>query len=269
MSRHWKDVEECASLIAFCTARYDDDGIDVSFMFNNKEKNTKGDKTVLKLVQRSKPPEMRDGPNQTHQRGNINAVLLTILQDYKDKIVQHHSNRTYTPQLKKLVLFVLTDGDWLPLSDAREPLRDLAETVSRHKLPRNQVGVQFIRFGDSKDGKRRLLDLDEFLTSMDIVDAEGWTGGNVWKMLLGSINKDFDRAERPTSDRSESPGTAGTSNSSQRNSNASNLPSSPLPRDQRGHHHSHSADQNGDIFHSPSNDAHIRRQLRRQPPSDG
>lgn len=144
MSSHWEDVEECAGLLAFCTTRYDNDGIDLSFMFSDKEKNTKGDESIIKQVQNNKPPDIRPGSSQKNQLGNINAVLGKILRDYQQKVVQHCKGGPYAQELKKLVLFVLTDGLWLPHSDAREPLKDLADTLARYKLPRNQVGVQFI-----------------------------------------------------------------------------------------------------------------------------
>lgn len=250
MSKYWDDVEKCASLLAFCTTRFDDDGIDLSFMFSNKEKNTKGYKSISKLVQGNRPPEHHTGSSQLNQKNNINAVLGKILREYQRKI------RAYAPHPKKLVLFVLTDGDWLPHSDAREPLRDLAKAIEKHELPQNQVGVQFIRFGNSKHGSKRLSDLDDFLPT-DIVDVEGWTHGNVWKMLLGSINKDFDWAETPNSmsERSESPIPVDSSAVLSRSQDPFNTTPSPLSHGYVSHPSLSPVTHNGSEVQSPTRGA--------------
>lgn len=198
MGRYWDDVENCASLLAFCTTRFDDDGIDLSFIFSAKQTNTKGHKSISKLVQGNRPPEHHAEQTQLNRKANINAVLDQILRDYKRRI------RPHAPPLRKLVLFVLTDGDWLPHSDAIAPIQDLAKTIENNGLPHDQVGVQFIRFGDSEHGSTRLSELDDSL-SPDVVDVEAWTNGNVWKMLLGSINKDFDPAETAVHTTNEKP----------------------------------------------------------------
>lgn len=195
MAPYWDEVVECAGLLAFCTQRYDNNGIDLSFVFDDKKMNARKDKQITKLVQKKRPRKVPTGSTHEHQRANIHAVLGQVVDDYQQELGKQRSG-AYPQETKKLVVFVLTNGLWSTHSDAKEPLTRLVQTLSAWKKPSNQVGVQFIRFGDDPDGRQRLEKLDDLTDlEMDLVDVEPWLDGNVWKMLLGSINKDFDFAE--------------------------------------------------------------------------
>jgi len=59
-----------------------------------------------------------------------------------------------------------------------------------------QIGIQFIRFGKDKIGRTRLRYLDEKIKKQrglarDICDTTP-ADGNVWKMMLGSIDSAWD-----------------------------------------------------------------------------
>lgn len=198
-------------------------------MFSDRKRNTDVDRDIEKQIRKNKPPEVQQIPDHVHQKPNINTALGRILRQYQDK-VERHNRYGAGGRLKKLVLFVLTNGSWQPLSNAEKPISDLVDILHRYKQPEHQVGIQFIRFGDEPEGIWRLRKLDDFLgREKDIVDVEPYPDGNVFKMLLGSINKDFDWADTPTSlsEGGSSPATAGTT-ASQRYSDGRIVPPSPL-----------------------------------------
>lgn len=95
--------------------------------------------------------------------------------------------------VRKMCVFVLTNGMWEDGTKADPLIKGLVGTLDVCDKPADQVGVQFVRFGSEEKGVRRLRRLDEGLDlSRDIVDAEPFQGGNVWKMLLGSLDKRWD-----------------------------------------------------------------------------
>jgi hypothetical protein len=168
MRAHWDAVEQCAGLLAFCTTPYDNNGIDLCFMISEDKKNAGNSDPITKRIRKNIPPSADSKPAQ---RANINAVLGKVLGKYQDKLratfggpKRHSHNSLISPRqrLKKLILFVLTDGLWGQHSDAKRPISDLVRAiVESGRLP-NQVGIQFIRFGDDESGKRRLTELDDF-----------------------------------------------------------------------------------------------------------
>src|SRR3954468_24893223 len=94
------------------------------------------------------------------------------------------------------------------------PIEAMIEKQRQLGLPKEQVGIQFIRFGNDQAGIERLqyldsglrkkygkrwyvqglpslhdsnFSIDTALGSRDIVDTEPFENGNVWKMLLGAV----------------------------------------------------------------------------------
>ncbi|KAL8792769.1 MAG: hypothetical protein Q9195_004656 [Heterodermia aff. obscurata] len=71
----------------------------------------------------------------------------------------------------------------------------MVEKMRAHKLPKQHVGIQFIRFGDYPQAIADLKHLDYGLglkdIAMDIVDTTSWNG-NVWKQMLGALNEWYD-----------------------------------------------------------------------------
>ncbi|KAH8894516.1 hypothetical protein GQ53DRAFT_857922 [Thozetella sp. PMI_491] len=94
-------------------------------------------------------------------------------------------------------LVVFTDGKWGVDSNGavglQTPIKRLIDYIKEEKLKRTQVMVEFIRFGDSPEGKRHLEYLVDFGKSQecDIVDTTPATG-DICSMLIGSINPSRD-----------------------------------------------------------------------------
>jgi hypothetical protein len=93
----------------------------------------------------------------------------------------------------KLNLYILTDGSWCHQPGFDNPIRSIVQKLEELNKSEDQIGVQFIRFGNDKKGKEMLEYLDARLgLTRDIVDTEPFEGGNVWKMLRGGIDRRFD-----------------------------------------------------------------------------
>ncbi|KAL9607532.1 MAG: hypothetical protein Q9167_007563 [Letrouitia subvulpina] len=136
--------------------------------------------------------DLRDMPD-------MRSCLARILDEYQDKlgkprIVGKIKNPKTTPFVgcRKLSLYVLTDGIWQPNVDLVQEIQTLVEHLAERKLTNKQVGIQFIRFGQNLQAIEKMKRLDSGLGfKLNLVDTTP-ANGNVWKMLLGSVNPWFD-----------------------------------------------------------------------------
>jgi len=164
MRNHWADVEQCGTVLAHYTAPYDKDGIDLRFMMSEATCHTKKTDSVGKVIRDNKPPARQPG---SEEMANINSSLVSVLGEYQDAVHAKYGNSKsrslLSSKVKKLVIFILTDGLWEDDSDAEGPIRQLVATLRRCNRPDNQVGIQFIRFGNDSIGMERLQYLDDFL----------------------------------------------------------------------------------------------------------
>jgi hypothetical protein len=162
MQEHWDNVEQCVSLLAFCTTPYDKNGIDLRFMISGTKHNSSDYDSITRKVREARPPVV---DSKLRQVANINNILGGILGKYRGKVESRRRGSIFSsPQrLKKLILFVLTDGLWGAHSDAKAPIESLVNMIARCGLPDNQIGIQFIKFGNDPVGAERLQKLDDFL----------------------------------------------------------------------------------------------------------
>ncbi len=209
MRPYWSKVVDSARLIAQFTTPYDHNGVEVRFMSDYKSKTTTKDvQRIRSLVEDHQPRE------EGKIFSLVNDVLDCVLGGYRETLEKEQRSmlgRMMRIKAKTLIVFVLTDGEFFGYCDAKGPIKDLVGTLRHQKRPNNQVGVQFVQFGNNATAKARLDDLDDFLNpnvnqalaaddtdNKDIVDVEPWDGVNVWKLLLGSINRLYDRSDLPS-----------------------------------------------------------------------
>jgi hypothetical protein len=217
MNKHWKDVKSLLYVLAYLVKELDDDGLDMSFTISSQEK---------KFNHASKAVAYLDA---MHPNGlaNINMRLSKLLMRYVNELEHptprnRFSLRTRQSSVKPLSLYIFTDGVWQPGYDGVPPIEALIEKLTALHLPKEQVGIQFIRFGNSEEGIKKLEYLDsglrkkfgkqrfegtstsnslkrsfadDLFTFRDHVDTEPFLKGNLWKMLLGAINDWFDDDE--------------------------------------------------------------------------
>ncbi|KAH8590626.1 hypothetical protein B0O99DRAFT_675870 [Bisporella sp. PMI_857] len=189
----WDDVESVFDVLAYLLKEADPDGIGLRFttfdgQFNSK--NRWGKNSSTKLLS-----HVRDRRHKITGTSNITYRLDSILEPYITKLTNAY-NLARGGKVRKLNLYVLTDGVWEDECNPSPTIKKLVTKLQEFEYTTDskQVGIQFISFGNIAKGLKRLKALDDNLgLPMDIVDTTPFNG-NVWKMLLGAIDKTFDGA---------------------------------------------------------------------------
>ncbi|KAM3071948.1 hypothetical protein ACMFMG_008416 [Clarireedia jacksonii] len=193
MLEYWDKVTDIFSILAYIVKESDPDGVDLYFTMSSPGEHHNHRKTsrLEKVVRNRKP----------RGKSDIRVMLDSILNDYTGKLGNQKARRTglarFAPlekDLRPLNLYVLTDGVWQERCDAIPPIRRLVDRLVELSLDERQIGIQFISFGNDPTGLDRLGFLDSGLNlGLDIVDTTPSTG-NIWKMVLGAIDKNYDEA---------------------------------------------------------------------------
>ncbi|KAL8842972.1 MAG: hypothetical protein Q9176_002275 [Flavoplaca citrina] len=187
MKAYWEDVISFFHVFAYFTKKLDKDGLEMWFTVSTKQVKFHDTKKAVAYLKKTR----HDVPSDIDMRlGQILGNYQKEMQREKEK--KHTIFSKLLKPVKPLSLYVLTDGTW-PGSDAVAPITEMI----LQKLPKKQVGVQFIRFGNDSTGIGKLEYLDSGLREQygkerDIVDTEPFLNGNLLKMLLGAIWPWFD-----------------------------------------------------------------------------
>ena len=161
MKVHRKTIIDIIELLPYMLKNSDPDGIDMHFTKSSRQlKSKKKTKALIEAVKE----ERFVGTS------NIAILLNQIFEDYKAKLSSgpqpSHSffRRTYTTRRPRpLNVYTLTDGMWEPRCDIEPIIRALVMNLRERGLPKDQIGIQFIRFGDEREGKEKLEHLDSGL----------------------------------------------------------------------------------------------------------
>lgn len=110
---------------------------------------------MQKLIEDQKPTGYTD----------MSICLGKILNKHRLKLMEQRAKHPYwkrgnTAPVRPLSIYVLTDGNWQPGCDLAPSIESLVETMLSLGMKRSQVGIQFISFGDDKDGLERLAYLE-------------------------------------------------------------------------------------------------------------
>ena len=211
MKEHWDDVIDLFSVFAYIAKRLDDNGLEMYFTVSEHKQTFKRTSPAVSHLKAMRPSTS----------SNIDIRLGSILGKYQAALErQRERTGSFWPRekhVKPLSLYVFTDAAW-PGCDAVAPVEAMIEKLKYLMLPKEQVGIQFIRFGNNPIGIERLKYLDSGLRKKygkkryvgtglrprgynrtdsafafsDIVDSEPFAGGNLLKMLLGAISAWFD-----------------------------------------------------------------------------
>ncbi|KAH7409344.1 kinase-like domain-containing protein [Cadophora sp. MPI-SDFR-AT-0126] len=196
MKAHWEEVTILVGILAYMVKPFDANGLEMMYTISSSKSITsKNSSKLVTSLEKTKPAGMSD----------ISIRLNSILEQYKSKIHEVYGAGSKVTakarsDVRPLTLYVLTDGVWQPKCDAETPIKNLVRKLLELKVSPKQVGVQFIYFGNNPIGKARVTKLDDKIiiegsdTQLDIVDTEP-SNGNVWKMLLGSIDPYFDNSD--------------------------------------------------------------------------
>ena len=213
MIQHWTEVEELLHSLAYAVKKFSSNGLELRYTHADEKVHSSHTTELVHSVQRHNPAS---STGNVVRLTDIETSLGRFLDDYGDRIEQYAFSWLPRPlhhNVKRVNVYVLTDGRWQPMSDHSigESFRRLVSTLRRHGRNPKQIGVQFIQFGDDPDARKRLewLDSGLGLGAYDIVDTEP-SVGNGFKMLLGAINKWADRSdESPLPSASDDPGSSG------------------------------------------------------------
>ncbi|KAL8866526.1 MAG: hypothetical protein Q9174_006252 [Haloplaca sp. 1 TL-2023] len=189
MAQHRKQVGDVLELLATLIQPYDPDGLDLYFSTESAPLKPKNPKKCLQYLTE----------RRAKGRPDFRQRFAAIIQGYQSRFgkrntVSRFMHPTSTPSHgpRQLSLYVLTDGIWDPKCDLVTEVRSLVASLLKHGYPNKYVGIQFIRFGNDREGKRRLKTLDSRLgLEIDVADTTP-ANGNVWKMLLGAVNDWYD-----------------------------------------------------------------------------
>lgn len=165
MRPHWEEVMLCVDLLAFCTAPYDDDGIELRYTISPKTLRHKSVDEFRRHAAKRRPPKPDDKISRTT---NMSAALSNALKGFQDKFTGQGRRRDvlsiFKPtQRKGLIVFVLSDGLWDQENDVKKPIQRLIGTLKDSKQDSAKAGIQFICFGDNEDGWARMQELDDFI----------------------------------------------------------------------------------------------------------
>ncbi|KAL2073991.1 hypothetical protein VTL71DRAFT_7769 [Oculimacula yallundae] len=188
MVDHWPNVVKLFEGLSYILKDTDRNGLDVYFTISQEcALQNKHTKDMVPMVKRRK---QRDPTARTE----INYRLTKILDEYKAKL---DSNKFWKSKPKPLSLYILTNGVWEKECQPEIPIKNVVRKLQDLRKDREQIGIQFISFGNDEIGLERLRYLDDELTGElehDIVDTTPWDG-NILKMLFGHINEDMDRQD--------------------------------------------------------------------------
>lgn len=183
MEQHWTQVQALFKILSYLVKRKDPDGLELKFTVSSG--NTYKSKKTSDLSQTL-------AGMAPHGISNITSDLNGILYTYAERLAMPRGIRR--KKVRPLSVYIFTDGVWQPECEAIPPIKYIVEKLQQNGSPGDQAGLQFIRFGDDPMGLSRLEHLDSNLgLPRDIVDTEPYERGNVWKMLLGAIDRRFDR----------------------------------------------------------------------------
>lgn len=159
------DVTRLLQILGYITKKFDPDGVDLHFTINKDNFNEKCKSTddMIAALRRCKAGGTTD----------FGACLKTHLQSYGQRLVDHQLNRGASSKrrsllgrapkpLRPVTFYILTDGVWVGGEHyGQTHIENLTRKLKEAGYERDQVGIQFISFGNDEDGLARLRNLDE------------------------------------------------------------------------------------------------------------
>lgn len=137
----------------------DPNGVDLYFTCPFKKfSKIKRSSQLIELFDRHKP-------TSDDSLSDMNASLSEAIADYQYNLAHKRERRSISTlmrlqKVRKLSLYIFTDAVWYPRCDVSPVIKSLVDTLIKQNLPKQQIGIQFVRFGDYPEGITRLERLD-------------------------------------------------------------------------------------------------------------
>ncbi|KAL9043640.1 MAG: hypothetical protein Q9214_003179 [Letrouitia sp. 1 TL-2023] len=162
------EVRDVLEFLSYVTSDYDPNGLDVYFLNSHN---------ALKARKCRNSDEAVKAFDSVTSFGHadMGQRFSVIIEDYQAQFDETHRVRRLFNKSqpskgpRKLSLYVLTDGAFLEQCDLESTISGLVGHMRERKYPESQVGIQFIRFGEHKEGGVRLQQLDD-----DLKAKIGW-----------------------------------------------------------------------------------------------
>ena len=155
-----RQVEAVVELLSTLTQPYDPDGLDLYLTTESSKLRPKTPEKFLQYL-RERPANGIPDFRQRFAKIIENYQSKFGKSNYRKKLMHPSSTPSRNP--RPLSLYVLTDGVWDPKCTLITEIQNLVALLQEYKLPNKYVGIQFIRFGNDRDGKKRLKKLDSQL----------------------------------------------------------------------------------------------------------
>ncbi|KAJ9603081.1 hypothetical protein H2200_012376 [Cladophialophora chaetospira] len=188
MHPHWEELINLYSPLIYMVKKkkLDPNGSELRFIMSDESKEAENTSPLVSMV--------RERGYHLSGQSNLAHRLEYIFVQYRKKLQRSPSTT------RPISLYIFTDGKWQPgnhqLAEVGSAIKRLVDFLEVNGFQQRMAGIQFIQFGNDPVGTERLQWLDEVLPSdrglaRDICDTTP-ANGNVWKMLLGSINSYWD-----------------------------------------------------------------------------
>ncbi|KAI4087030.1 MAG: hypothetical protein LQ344_007087 [Seirophora lacunosa] len=145
MEQYRGDIAGVVSLLAYLVKGSNDDGLDLYFTQNTKKINSKRSREISNKVYNQEFGGIAD------MRGRLGSILGEHTNRFGTQISSQSLNlirKSQSPRQepKPLSFYILTDARWQP-GDVGEVIKDVVQKMEAKGLPKEHVGIQFIRFG--------------------------------------------------------------------------------------------------------------------------
>jgi hypothetical protein len=158
MNPYWNQVRDTLNALGYLVKRSDLDGINLYFTNSPEEGHSKDRKNLIKVFNGVKPVG----------QCNMKECNMKVKKEGKGFFLRKKGKKKWG-----LSVYVLTDGVWEDgqgeLCGVYEPIATILNRLNKKDLTENHVGIQFIRFGNSEIGAKRLARLDRGLREMGIL----------------------------------------------------------------------------------------------------
>lgn len=155
MGAYWHEVISLFSVLAWIVKKLDDNGLEMYFTVSRAVKTFKDTTGAVAHL----------GNMSQSTYSNIDWRLQEILGTYQETLSHQGERRGFLrprSKVKPLSLYVFTDGAWQGC-DGIAPIEAMIKKQRQLGLPKEQVSVQFIRFGNHPRGVEKLEYLDSGL----------------------------------------------------------------------------------------------------------
>jgi hypothetical protein len=164
MKPFWNEMIALLQSLAYMVKRCDPDGIELYFMGDDRRVQSKDSTKLIDLAKKVKPSGTADPRSRLRQ----------LVSKYETRMASKATEKTRKklPQIRQWIsgkpargvnIYVMTAGVWRPGCDLAEMIKNLVAKIILYPTGHAPIGIQFIQFGDSEEGRKTLEHLDHGL----------------------------------------------------------------------------------------------------------